>query len=96
MLGELDSLLHGNRMLVSPLTSNQYGISMLLRIRYCFTWIPHVPCFLNVFIVFAWDTHINGHKKKPSHMGKPCELRNATTFTWGFHVGKACCKIMQN
>ena len=51
--------------------------------------------FRMLFIVFTWDTHINGHKKKPFHMGKPCELRNATKSTWGFHVGKACCKILQ-
>ena len=45
MLGELESVLHGNRMLVSQKKSNQYGISMLLRIRFGFTWNPHVACF---------------------------------------------------
>ena len=28
-------------------------------------------------------------------MEKQCELRNATRSTWEFHVGKACCKILQ-
>ena len=53
-------------------------------------------CFCSRFLLFTWDTHINGHKKKTFHVGKPCDLRNVTRSTWGFHVGKACCKIMQN
>ena len=51
--------------------------------------------FCMLFIVFTWDTHINGHKKKPSHMQKQSKFRNATITTWEFHVGKACCKILQ-
>ena len=54
-------------------------------------------CALSMlFIVFTWETHMNGHKKKPSHMEKVCKLWNVTRSTWDFHVGKACCKILRN
>ena len=57
--------------------------------------IPMSRAFCMLFIVFTWETHMNGHKKKPSHMEKPCNFRNATITTWESHVGKACCKKLQ-
>ena len=57
--------------------------------------IPMSCAFCMLFIVFTWETHMNAHKKKPSHMEKPCKFRNATITTWESHVGKACCKKLQ-
>ena len=56
---------------------------------------PMFCAFCRLFIIFTWDAHINGHKTRPFRVEKPYELRNVTRSTWGFHVGKACCKILQ-
>ena len=70
---------------------------MLLPYRYCPTWISHVLCCLYAILCCSHGIPIlTATRKKPSYMGKQCELRSAMRSTWEYHVGKACCKIMQN
>ena len=65
MLGELESVLHGNRMLVFKKSLTNMGFPCCCEFAFVLHGIPMLRAFRLLFLMFTWETHIKGHKKKP-------------------------------
>ena len=65
MLGELESVLHGNRMLVFKKSLTNMGFPCCCELAFVLHGIPMLRAFRLLFLMFTWETHIKGHKKKP-------------------------------